>query len=197
MSAALLTCVSPTQARVIRIVIDQTLNQPAIGGAQTVAYQTLNGRAFGELCIANCVGAANNTIITDLNLAPQVASTSPATPGATVVQYVSSFSIVKPADNTNISGILWHDVPNRGGRIVINVAERGLGDVGLSSGWQGDNAGATAVPAYASNTSPVTTGLVNNEWVKTPVLVVFSKTPRDGAIRPDTSTEAILNDLIP
>src|SRR6266513_336138 len=126
-SAALLTCVSPAQARVIRIVIDQTLNQPAISGAQTVAYQTLNGRAFGELCVANCFGVANNTIITDLSLAPQVASTSPATPGATVVQSVATFSIVKPADNANISGILWHDVPNRGGRIVINVAEPALG----------------------------------------------------------------------
>jgi hypothetical protein len=168
-AAALLTCASPTQARVTRIVIDQTLSQPAIGGGQTVAYQTINGRAFGELCILGCVGAANNTIITDLNLAPQVASTSPATPGATVVQYVATFSIVKPADNNNISGILWHDVPNRGGRIVINVAERALGDVGLSSGWQGDNAGGTSVPSYASNTSPVTTGLVSNEWVKTPV----------------------------
>src|SRR5215470_8850074 len=166
-SAALLACASPAQARVIRIVIDQTLNQPAIGGAQTFAYQTLNGRAFGELCISGCPGAANNTIITDLSLAPQVPSET--TPGATVVKYVASFSIVKPVDNANISGILWHDVPNRGGRIVINIAERALGDVGLSSGWQGDNAGATAVPSYASNTSPVLTGLVNNEWVKTPV----------------------------
>ena len=38
-----------------------------------------------------------------------------------MVQYVASFSIVKPADNANISGILWHDVPNRGGRIVIDA----------------------------------------------------------------------------
>ena len=73
-AAALLACMSPAQARVVRIVIDQTLNQPAIGGAQTVAYQTINGRAFGELCISGCAGAANNTIITDLNLAPQVPS---------------------------------------------------------------------------------------------------------------------------
>ena len=159
-AAALLTCASSTQARVTRIVIDQTLNNtPAVGGAQSVAYQTLNGRAFGELCISGCTGAANNTIITDLNLAPQVVSTSPLTPGAVVVQYVASFSIVKPASNTDISGILWHDVPNRGGRIVLNVAERGLGDVGLSSGWQGDNAGATAVPSYASSVSPVTTSM--------------------------------------
>ena len=65
-AAAVLACMSPAQARVTRIVIDQTLNQPAIGGAQTVAYQTINGRAFGELCISGCAGAANNTIITDL-----------------------------------------------------------------------------------------------------------------------------------
>jgi hypothetical protein len=122
---ALLAVIPSVEGRVTRIVIDQTLNQPAIGGVQTVAYQTLNGRAFGELCISGCVGAANNTIITDLMLAPIVASQSPATPGAMVVQYVTSFSIVKPVDNNNISGILWHDVPNRGGRIVINVAERG------------------------------------------------------------------------
>src|ERR1700720_1554182 len=103
--------VAPAEARVIRIVIDQPINNtPAVGGAQTVAYQTINGRAFGELCVLGCVGAANNTIITDLSLAPQVASTSPATPGATVVQYVASFSIVKPASNSDISGILWHDV---------------------------------------------------------------------------------------
>jgi hypothetical protein len=38
---------------------------------------------------------------------------------------------------------MWHDVPNRGGRININVAERNLGDIGLSSGWQGDQAGRT------------------------------------------------------
>ena len=42
------------------------------------------------------------------------------------------------------SHLLWHDVPNRGGRITINVAERNLGDIGLSSGWQGDQAGGTA-----------------------------------------------------
>jgi Alpha/beta hydrolase domain len=171
----LIAGVAPAEARVVRIVIDQTLNNLPPTGVQTVAYQTINGRAFGELCISGCQGAANNTIITDLGLAPHVPSASPLTPGATVVQYVASFSIVKPTDNSNISGILWHDVPNRGGRIVINIAERGLGDVGLSSGWQGDNAGATGpgsattVPSYASSTIPVTTGLQNNEWVKTPV----------------------------
>src|SRR3954447_7939425 len=94
-SAALL-CSAVSEARVVRIVIDQTLNTPAIGGAQTVAYQTLNGRAFGELCISNCQGASLNSIITDLNLAPTASSDSPLTPGAVVVKYIASFSIVKP-----------------------------------------------------------------------------------------------------
>ena len=34
-------------------------------------------------------------------------------------------------------------------------------------------------------------------WVVTPVFVVFGKTPRDSAARPDTSTATILNDEIP
>ena len=49
-----------------------------------------------------------------------------------------------PSDPSKLSGLMWHDMPNRGGRVTIVPAERNLGDVGLSSGWQGDNAGQTA-----------------------------------------------------
>ena len=49
-----------------------------------------------------------------------------------------------PTDPSKLSGLMWHDVPNRGGRVTIVPAERNVGDVGLSSGWQGDNAGQTA-----------------------------------------------------
>jgi len=72
------------------------------------------------------------------------------------------------------SGLMWHDVPNRGGRITIVVPERNFGDVGLSSGWQSDNAGvsaaspATMVPANASSLAVEPT-MANNEWVKVPV----------------------------
>src|SRR5438874_1497080 len=69
---------------------------------------------------------------------------------------------------TQASGLMWHDVPNRGGRITITPDLRNSHDVGLSSGWQGDNAGGTAVPANASTLTPVTP--TTNEWVKTPVL---------------------------
>ena len=50
-----------------------------------------------------------------------------------------------------LAGLMWHDVPNRGGRVTIPDAERMLGDVGLSSGWQGDNSGSTAGEQRTSN----------------------------------------------
>jgi hypothetical protein len=90
------------------------------------------------------------------------------------VEYVASFFIVKPVELSNSSGLMWHDVPNRGGRITISSDLRAQGDIGLSSGWQGDNAGAsdaslaTRVPSNASSPTPVTPS--TNEWVKTPVL---------------------------
>src|SRR5207247_8179841 len=83
-------------------------------------------------------------------------------------QYIASFFVVKPIDMSTSSGLLWHDVPNRGGRITISSDLRAQRDVGVSSGWQGDNAGATVVPSNASSPTPVTPS--SNEWVKTPVL---------------------------
>jgi hypothetical protein len=61
-----------------------------------------------------------------------------------MVEYVATFQVVKPVDLAKSSHLMWHDVPNRAGRITINPIERGLGDIGLSSGWQGDSSGGTA-----------------------------------------------------
>jgi hypothetical protein len=123
-------------AQVTRIVID-TIVSPAFGGAtygNAGQYETIAGRAFGELDPKD----PRNAIITDIQLAPRNARGR--------VEYVASFYLVKPIDMTKSSHLLWHDVPNRGGRITIGVAERSAGDVGLSSGWQGDQSGGT-VPA--------------------------------------------------
>jgi hypothetical protein len=138
-------------ARITRIIIDRTA---ALTG-QTLAYQTLAGRAFGEIDPTD----PHNSIITDINFGKDPDGK---------VRYVTSFLLVKPVDMTQASGFLWHDVPNRGGRITIVTQERALGDVGLSSGWQADNAGATAVPANATALTPQPT-LANNEWVMAPV----------------------------
>ena len=148
---ALLAWVAPGHARITRIVIDRTA--PLTG--QTILYETVTGRAFGELDPDD----PQNSVITDIHLAPDSDGK---------VRYVTTFFLVKPVDMAQASGFMWHDVPNRGGRIAIVVAERNFGDVGLSSAWQGDNAGATAVPSMATSLNPEPT-IPNNEWVKVPV----------------------------
>ena len=39
---------------------------------------------------------------------------------------MASFFIVKPVDMSQSSGLMWHDVPNRGGRITISADLRNL-----------------------------------------------------------------------
>jgi alpha/beta hydrolase family protein len=144
-----------TQARVTHIVIDAT---GTLTG-QPVPYQTLTGRAFGELDPAD----PHNAEITDLGAAPRNA--------AGKVEYVASFFIVKPVNQADTSGLMWHDVPNRGGRITISSDLRTQGDVGISSAWQGDNAGATQWPPAADITNPNPLASVRaNEWVAVPKL---------------------------
>lgn len=134
--AAVFAAASIAEARVTRIVIE------TIGTAGTT-HQTLAGKAYGELDPAD----AHNAIITDIELAPRVGGK---------VQYTATFFLVKPNNMATASGLMWHDVPNRGGRITINATERGFRDVGLSSGWQGDNSGGTAQVA-------------GRDWVNVPV----------------------------
>jgi hypothetical protein len=142
----LLACGTTARAEVKRIVIDKRISPAFDGRAFGAAgpYETLAGRAFGELD----PDAPHNRIITDIRFARRNANGR--------VEYVASFFLVKPIDMTKASGLMWHDVPNRGGRITIPDAERALGDVGLSSGWQGDNSG---------NTTPGE----NNDYVIVPV----------------------------
>jgi Alpha/beta hydrolase domain len=134
-TAAFLALVAgPAQSRVTKIVIDSRVS-PAFDGASFGSggqYETLAGRAFGELDPND----PRNAIIQDIKLAPR------NTRG--MVEYTASFQLVKPIDMTRSSRLLWHDVPNRGGRLTIVPAERATGDIGLSSGWQGDNSGRTA-----------------------------------------------------
>ncbi|HEX4382092.1 MAG TPA: alpha/beta hydrolase domain-containing protein, partial [Myxococcales bacterium] len=141
------------EARITRIVIDRTT--PLTG--QALPYQQLVGRAFGEIDPRD----PHNQIITDIDLGKDADGK---------VRYVTSFQLTLPVDMTQSSGFMWHDVPNRGGRLTIVTQERALGDVGLSSGWQADNAGATAVPSTFASLVPVP-GLPNNEWVEAPVAV--------------------------
>src|ERR1051325_2654189 len=131
---ALLALPAAVDAHVTKIVVEKKVS-PAFDGAKfgdAGQYETLAGRAYGELDPHD----PRNAIITDIKLAPRNA--------AGKVEYIVSFFLVKPIDMSKASHLLWQDVPNRGGRITINPIERGDGDIGLSTGWQGDNSGRTA-----------------------------------------------------
>ncbi|MBY0488607.1 MAG: hypothetical protein K2R93_02085 [Gemmatimonadaceae bacterium] len=150
---------TPLQAQITRIIIDSVVS-PAFRGATygtAGAYETLAGRAFGELDPND----PRNTIMTDLRFAPRNARGK--------VEYQTTFFVVKPVDMRRSSGLVWHDVPNRGGRIVLSEADRQNGDIGISSGWQGDESGGTAhtpgrevltVPRARPRTGPPITGRV-------------------------------------
>ena len=140
LTGALLLCASGAgQARVTRIVIDETIPfvPPAGGTAPAIAYEQVAGRAFGELDPK----LPGNAIIQDIALAHEADGR---------VRYVASFVIYKPVDLSKASGMLWHDVPNRGRVFPMSPAEQALGDIMLASAWQGDNSGQTAVKAKAS-----------------------------------------------
>ena len=127
------------QADVTHIVIDETIPlMPPAGSADApIEYEALAGRAFGELDPT----LPGNAIIQDIELAKDADGK---------VRYVASFVILKPVDLSKASGMLWHDVPNRGRAPSIAPQERNFGDIMLASAWQGDNSGATAVRATAS-----------------------------------------------
>jgi hypothetical protein len=119
-----------TSARVARIVVDQTVALPD-------GYnESLSGRAYGELDPKEPL----NAIITDIQYAPLNARGR--------VEYVSRFTLTKPKDMHNASGVLWYDVVNRGRPVAMNnspspigpsgTKPQDFGHVALISGWQGD-----------------------------------------------------------
>jgi len=140
-----------SQARVTKIVVDDTATLATTG--QNIPYQQISGRAFGELDPADPL----NAIIQDIGLAKDADGK---------VRYVASFVLTKPVDMSQASGMMWHDVPNRGSPIAINVIERNFGDVGLASAWQGDNAAIDASNGTAVRATMLVGG---RHWLKLPV----------------------------
>ena len=142
-----LTPTPPAHARVTRLVIDQREPMPPVPGS-TIAYEQIAGRAFGELDPAQ----AANRGITDLALGLDADSRA---------RYVASFVLYRPVDAAQASGLLWHDVPNRGRVFPMAAPERAAGDLLLASAWQGDNAGNTAHKPTGT--------LTGGQWLRVPV----------------------------
>lgn len=148
------------QARVTRIVIDET-RPLAAAEAGGIATEQIAGRAFGELDAAS----PENAIINDLQLARDADGK---------VRYIATFVLTKPVELSRASGLMWHEVPNRGLRRPNVPAERANGDIDLTSAWQGDNAGATAVRETAAVAQP--------HWLKVPIARNANGSPVEGKV---------------
>jgi hypothetical protein len=136
--ASCLLFTNAATARVTKIVIDEVapLAIPQ-GNSAALAYEQIAGRAFGELDPKLPL----NAIIQDIELAKDADGK---------VRYVASFVVYKPVDMSKASGMMWHEVPNRGRMYSFASQERSAGDIMLASAWQGDNSGATTVRPKAS-----------------------------------------------
>ena len=115
---SLVLAAGAAQARITRIVIDETVAEPppASGARPPIAYEQIAGRAFGELDPS----LPGNAIIQDIELAKDADGK---------VRYVASFVVYKPVDASKASGLMWHDVPNRGRVFPFAPQERAFGDI--------------------------------------------------------------------
>ncbi len=122
------------------------------------AYENLQGRIHGELDPAH----PQNRIIQDIALAPRNARGR--------VEYVATFSLMKPVDLSRASGVLVYSVVNRGNGAATPSAD---GHISLVSGWQGD-----VIPTATNQTIQVPVARQpDGSAVTGPVLARFSDLP--------------------
>jgi hypothetical protein len=76
----------------------------SITGPGGVACERVAGRAFGDLDPKLPV----NAIVQDVALGTEADGK---------LHYVATFTLDKPVDLSKASGLMWHDVPNRGRRL--------------------------------------------------------------------------------
>ena len=120
----------PVEAQITRIVIDPVRSEMVAGGksfGSAGAYERLIGFAYGELDPED----RRNALIQDIKLAPKNARGR--------VEYVTTFTLIKPRDVSKAGGLLYYEVVNRGNEGGGNdtfLMNRGA--MVLRSGWQGD-----------------------------------------------------------
>jgi hypothetical protein len=171
-AAAMLAACAPLHARVTKIVIDERVS-PAFckGGAcasygNAGQYEQIAGRAFGELDPRD----PHNKLIQDIELGKDADGK---------VRYVASFVLTRPIDMSKSSGLMWHDVPNRGRPLTLAPAERAYGDIGLASAWQGDNASMSATLGTGVRATMSAGG---NHWLQVPVAKEHDGSPVTGPV---------------
>ena len=127
-AAALSLLAAPAHAKIKRIAVDKAKSEsPAYNGksfGSTGPYEKLVGHAYGELDPKD----PHNAAITDIQLAPRNAQG--------MVEYVATFTLLKPLDAAKTSNVLIYGVVNRGRKLELGAGDRGYSY--LFSGWQGD-----------------------------------------------------------
>jgi hypothetical protein len=148
-SALLLASAGEASARVVRIEI--LWRGAAYGGRSfgaVGAYEKIVGRAYGEVDPRD----RRNALINDILLAPRNARG--------MVEYVATFTLLRPLDPSKGNGVLLHDMVNRGNKLLLPTYNRACvvrpaggacdiesagdgflfreGYTVLWSGWQGD-----------------------------------------------------------
>ena len=157
-SISMLAC-APSHARVTKIVIDEIVSPAFCKGdvcrsyGASGHYEQLAGRAWGELDPNDPL----NRLITDIQLAKDADGK---------VRYVATWVIARPIDRSKASGLLWHEVPNRGRPVAFGADELELGDISLITAWQGDNASIRPALGTAVRETMNVTG---NHWLQLPI----------------------------
>ena len=116
LAACLLFGTAATHAHIVKLEITRV--EPA-----GPTHERVTGKAYGELDPAD----PKNAVITDIELAPRTARGK--------VEYVTTFTLVRPTEMMRASGVLVYTVVNRGGG---NATPHPDGHVTFVSGWQGD-----------------------------------------------------------
>ena len=128
------------EARVTRIEVLKVEPVPAAqtNGEAVPPYERISGKFYGELDPRD----PKNALITDIQLAPRNARGK--------VEYVGTFSLMKPVDMSKASGVLMYSVVNRGNgsgigeRRGAHFARERLAGRRRADGHQSDDSGAAS-----------------------------------------------------
>lgn len=148
---------APLYAGITRVFISKT--EPFLEGRQfgtAGPYILITGRFYGEVDPRSQF----NSLIQDISLAPVNEKG--------MVEYISDFVILRPADMLKSNGLLFLSLPNRGNRIPADTALLGRGYVYLWCAWQGDvlkggNRLTMRVP-YAAENGGAIAGILRTEY---------------------------------
>src|SRR6202521_2210217 len=113
MAIGIFCSVVVTEARVthIEILKVEAVTPGGVPDPGAGPFEKITGKAYGELDPKD----PKNALITDIQFAPRNARGK--------VEYVGTFSLMKPIDMSKASGVLMYSVVNRGGGTAAASAE--------------------------------------------------------------------------